>query len=375
MLQRMKLIKGDHGTIENWWEGEVDDDTLACSWGKTNGKTQTSSKVFPANNRSTGEQRAVTAMLQKARVKIRGGYKIESYAVAPEYEQKVYELEAISESKNVQKLTFIGQDDIGSVESLLPGILLEKVNGISCRVENGKLMSRSNKEFPNLVDLANRLFPIMDELEGVQFELYNPKMTLEEIVHDVANGGKGIDPWMFDMMVDEPACDRLSKVTKLFIKYRNDFGLKMPGIWFIHHLCDVKHVYQVTVVDNGGEGLVLHSANSGYKFGKRPSHSVKIKPTITCEFYVTDVVCDHTGKRQKVASFMVETPGGTVKVTQLGDVDKRMRMWEAYCDGMFEPIGCPLTVSFREWTKYNKPRHITEARLRVEDLEGPANEE
>lgn len=359
----------------SYWIGTIEttvDDTskLVCQWGKEGGKESNSYKEFESNKRFTHQERAVTAMFQKARVKVRAGYRIVKYNVPSERLDTLKELFAIGSTKNVQKLTFVSGNEIDSVEPLLPVIASIKLNGVSCRVENGKLMSRSNKEFTSLTCLKERIQPIITELEGVQFELYNQNLSLEEIVEDIAAGGDKVEPWMFDIMVDQPA---IMRTDMLFNLYQKHDILKMPQMIMLFNTDQVKSFYQ-EVICNSGEGIVVHCVDAGYHFGKRPATSVKIKPIITCEFEIVDAVADSTGKGDQVISYIVDTPGGSVKVTQLGDVPTRNQLWQEYQAGTFDPIGKQLTVSFREWTKYNKPRHITKARIRDEKLEGPANE-
>ena len=111
------------------------------------------------------------------------------------------------------------------------------------------------------------------------------------------------------------------------------------------------------VVKNGGEGLMLHRADALYTTG-RSDVMLKLKPLYDAE---AKVVGHSAGKGKyagKLGALLVETPSGV-----------RFKLGTGFSDAQREyppKIGSIVTYTFKDTTKYGKPKFASFLRVREE---------
>lgn len=132
---------------------------------------------------------------------------------------------------------------------------------------------------------------------------------------------------------------------------------------------DEKHSIKLhdKCVAAGYEGAMVRNWNGGYACDKRSTDLQKIKVFLTEEFEITDCI-DGKGTDEEAIIYVCKTEDGkSFKVRPKGAIPERKKLWYAYAEGTYNPIGQAYTVKFQNYTDRGVPRFPTG--LAVRDYE------
>lgn len=239
-------------------------------------------------------------------------------------------------------------------------LLSEKLDGVRARFHNGKLYSRSQKEFPAPKWYLQYLTDWVGDLE-LDGELICG--DFQNTVSTVRNGKEvklNPDAWMnltyfvFDVVSEEHYQKRMQKLHDIVEKAREKSNVfHIPMLWAIHPSLVVESEDQIDnnlqlVLSRKGEGVMLRNPDVGYEFGR--SHNLlKVKPTDSCEVTIIDSYEGDGRNAGKVGGFICETEDGKIVRVGSGLTDE--------VRSSPPPNGSIITINYIGLTNDGIPRH------------------
>lgn len=211
-------------------------------------------------------------------------------------------------------------------------VMLDYIDG-----EWGKLTSRAGREIPSL-DYLNEYFPkalVPKQDTRLIFEATIPDMQFHELngvlnrkYEDAENVVLNLHDAVWLDMPEISFKDRWSSIQGIF----NHLWLvlkeqvQLIPVLAISSQEDVFYYHFNQVTSSGGEGIILKNYNSGYFFGKRNAHLMKIKEECTKDLAVVGMV-EGEGKYQgTLGALIVQSRDGT-KHQVSGMTDEQRNLW------------------------------------------------
>lgn len=239
-------------------------------------------------------------------------------------------------------------------------IVTPKLNGVHGVVKNGKVYSQNYTEYS--LPHIEKALKEQDVPEGVEGEIWAHGFSLEEIVSMISSGDKRLGLYIFDEMDGPPSyIMRLGDLVKM--------SLEEPLFLIPYTICEsreqVERLYESYLAD-GLEGAVARKPNDVYYANKRSTTSFKIKPVISEEFKIVQIVSDYDPmSRSEMIAYICECKGGTFKATPADTKKWRADEYKKEYLNRFPSVGKPLTVEYREMTSKGIPRHAVAIVRRV----------
>ena len=235
----------------------------------------------------------------------------------------------------------------------------EKLDGVRARWNGTELISRGGKTFSS-PDWFTQDFPTIP-LDG---ELWIGRQRYEEVSsivrkHHPHEGWKAIRFMMFDLPTHGGRFDDRVQAMRNLVKQTPSPYLALIDQFLVS---DEKELHQrlQTVIDNGGEGLMLHRKSAQYANG-RSQDLLKLKPFSDAE---ATVIGYRPGKGKylgQVGSLKVRTDDGTIFHIGTGLTDKERRHPPA--------INSRITFRYQGFTKNGIPRFPVFLHIRNEEPE------
>ena len=202
----------------------------------------------------------------------------------------------------------------------------------------GKLTSRAEREIPSIAYLNEKIEEALQPTQDLRliFEATIPDMQFHELngvlnrkyedaenvvlnLHDIIYLQKPEMPFRDRYMFLESVYDDLYPVLQ--------DKVQLVPILAISSQEDVFYYHFNQVTSSGGEGIILKNYNSGYFFGKRNAHLMKIKEEVTKDLAVVGMVEGEGKYAGTLGALIVQSRDGTKhQVSGMTD-DQRTSWW------------------------------------------------
>jgi ATP-dependent DNA ligase len=204
----------------------------------------------------------------------------------------------------------------------------------------GKLSSRAEREIPSVAYLNELIAKSLSPKENLRliFEATIPNMQFHEL-NGVLNRKSEEASDVVLNLHDAIFLDRTELAFNERYKYAN-IAYEMLKVWLGHWVelipilavtSDEELIYKYfnSILELGGEGIVLKNWEAGYFFGKRNANMMKIKEECTKDLAVVGMV-EGEGKYQgTLGALIVQSRDGTKhQVSGMTD-DQRERWWNS----------------------------------------------
>jgi hypothetical protein len=235
-----------------------------------------------------------------------------------------------------------------------PCIVQEKLNGVRCIATKRDglvvLTSRKGKVWTTVPHINAQLDKIMVDGQVFDGELYSRGMSLNKIVSAVRGSdytGPPISYYVYDVVSDEPYCDRFAEVgNNLGENIFRHIGEKC------NNSLEITKIYR-RIAHEGGEGIIIRDLRTGYQVNKRSWALMKQKVLADDEeFEVIDYKFDADGC--VIWLCRVETYLGIVYFSVVPKGSKKSRQISPQDAELF--LGFPLTVRYSEKSDYGVPQ-------------------
>jgi ATP-dependent DNA ligase len=203
----------------------------------------------------------------------------------------------------------------------------------------GKLSSRAEREIPSLDFLHEHIYKCLSPAENTRFifEATIPDMQFHElngVLNRKSESAENVVLNLHDIIfLDRPELpfkDRYEYVNPAYIILKEWLGhwVKLVPILAISSQEDVFYYHFNQVTSSGGEGIILKNYNSGYFFGRRNAHLMKLKELITKDFAVVDLLPGEKGSKYEftLGALVVQGRNG-IKHTVSGMSDDERNLW------------------------------------------------
>lgn len=171
-----------------------------------------------------------------------------------------------------------------------PMLVSPKLDGVRAIVVNGVVMSRSMKPIPN-----NKVQEKFRHLEGLDGELIVGEPWASTVYTDTVSKVMTRDAdaddvrfYVFDLLSDEPYCDRLERVHELATDQHGVVVVPQRTASLYDHIEELEQLF----LGLGYEGIMLRSPNGKYKDGRstvREQYLLKLKRFVDSEAVVIGV--------------------------------------------------------------------------------------
>lgn len=236
-----------------------------------------------------------------------------------------------------------------------PVLASDKLDGIRCILYKGEILSRSLKPIQNK-QLREKLRPLADYSRDndliIDGEIYSPKLSFQEITKyvmtkdftdpkTIKKEGRVLEIpehlmfYGFDCIVsdnfEEKFFDRVVRLANLEMEFHTIFKRLMNVT--CNTLEELHDVFE-SVIEDGGEGLILRSYEGRYKCGRgtlKEGIIYKLKPYATFDAKIMDVV--QATEVNPNAEKKINELGNSVTSKKKGDrilVDKASAVWVEY---------------------------------------------
>lgn len=220
--------------------------------------------------------------------------------------------------------------------------IMEKLDGWLVYIDYidgnwGKLSSRAEREIPSLDFLHEHIYKCLSPRENIRliFEATIPDMQFHElngVLNRKSESAENVVLNLHDIIfLDRPELpfkDRYEYVNPAYLMLKEYLGhwVKLVPILAISSQEDVFYYHFNQVTSSGGEGIILKNYNSGYFFGKRNAHLMKIKEEVTKDLAVVGMVEGEGKYAGTLGALIVQSRDGT-KHTVSGMTDEQRDLW------------------------------------------------
>lgn len=356
-----------HGAVKVWncrVEGTTDDAYIVITHGQDRGKQQETRRHI-TEGKNLGRANETTPWSQAV---------AEAEALWNKKTDKGY---STTKSAATKKLTStrlpmlaLNYDDRSHDADWSTAFVQPKLNGVRCLMERSGddivFHSRGNKQFTTLEHLKADALVVLRDGEILDGELYSHgDITFQELVSLIKNV-KSSDPvrvtkyvkfWNYDRCADEPFVKRASRLV--------EYGsiMRVPT-YRVANETEMR-AYHQQFVEQGYEGLMLRSGNSGYRFQYRSPALLKVKSFQDAEFQIVGVE-EGVGKAEGQATFICRTnTGKTFGCRCKGPDAMRKEQW----DNRASYVGKMLTVKFQTLSDDGVPVFPVGINVRGEDYD------
>jgi hypothetical protein len=212
----------------------------------------------------------------------------------------------------------------------------------------GKLSSRAEREIPSVDYLNELIAKSLSPKENLRliFEATIPNMQFHEL-NGVLNRKSEEASDVVLNLHDAIFLDRPELAFKERYKYAN-IAYEMLKVWLGHWVelvpvlavtSDEELIYKYfnSILELGGEGIVLKNWEAGYFFGKRNANMMKIKEEVTKDLAVVGMV-EGEGKYQgTLGALIVQSKDGT-KHQVSGMTDYERDLWWHDCISIMNKV-------------------------------------
>lgn len=242
-----------------------------------------------------------------------------------------------------------------------PCIVMPKLNGIRCIYDpdSKELLSRKHLPF-DIPHLKKELDEIGVALDG---ELWHPKWSLEEIVSAVR--GKKEDREELQFIVfntpgDDPFDERLCQVIPSVYKLASHSKVRIIRTYIAWDERVMLADCEVLTKEKGNDGAVIANVDHKYLWDTRSYEVLKYKSLISEEFILVGMDYDEDAIGL-LAKPIFRDKDGVYEFSYVPNMTKESRRdwYQEYEERPEEYRGSLYTLEFREYTKYGKPKHIT----------------
>ena len=225
-----------------------------------------------------------------------------------------------------------------------PVALQEKLNGVRCVAERRGneifLTTRKGKPITSMDHIKPHLLDLMVDSEVYDGELFNRHMSLQQISGAVRrtkadDESRTIEYWVYDRIDNGTFQDRFMN------QPLHDTSLIRKVPTFMAYTIEGIDMYYDSIVNQGGEGIIIRNLHSLYQCDKRPWDLMKRKDFMDAEFEII-------GWKRDVDGCVIWTcqtkDWKTFDVVPVGSKESR-QMSDALADTY---VGKPLTVRYSE---------------------------
>ena len=201
----------------------------------------------------------------------------------------------------------------------------------------GKLTSRAEREIPSIAYLNEKIEEALQPSQDLRliFEATIPDMQFHELngvlnrkYEDAENVVLNLHDIIYLQKPEMPFRDRymfLDSVYDDLYPVLQD-KVQLVPILAISSQEDVFYYHFNQVTSSGGEGIILKNYNSGYFFGKRNAHLMKIKEEVTKDLAVVGMSGGDGKYEGTLGALIVQSRDGT-KHTVSGMTDEQRTSW------------------------------------------------
>lgn len=225
-------------------------------------------------------------------------------------------------------------------------IVSEKLDGVRARFYNGRLLSRSKREFPCPKWFLDKITEAVGMLP-VDGELYCGRGQFQKTVSIVRNGTT--DNWsevkyvIFDLVSEKPYIERIKKL-RSSVKINKHVDIINTDR--ISKDKNIDYWLNEFTINVPGEGIIIRDPESPYIFGRSKS-ILKVKPIESVEVEVIGIEEGH-GRNEGVMGALI---------CKLGNM--KFRVGTGFSDEDRKnppPIGSKITIEYYDTTDSGVPR-------------------
>ena len=220
--------------------------------------------------------------------------------------------------------------------------IMEKLDGWLVYIDYingkwGKLSSRAEREIPSLDFLHEHIYKVLSPRENIRliFEATIPDMQFHElngVLNRKSESAENVVLNLHDIIfLDRPELpfkDRYEYVNPAYIILKEWLGHWVKLVPLLAVTGEEDKFFQLfnEVTSSGGEGIILKNYNSGYFFGKRNAHLMKIKEEVTKDLAVVGMSGGDGKYEGTLGALIVQSRDGT-KHTVSGMTDEQRTSW------------------------------------------------
>lgn len=186
----------------------------------------------------------------------------------------------------------------------------------------GNLKSRAEREIPSIAYLNEKIAKALPSDRNVRviFEATIPNMQFHElngVLNRKYEDAENVVLNLHDVVwLDEPEIPFTARWRDIdiFFMYLTEFlGKQVQQVPILAVTSDEETIYKhfTAILDNGGEGIILKNCNSGYFFGKRNAHLMKVKEEVTKDLAAVGMVEGEGKYAGTLGALIVQSRDGT----------------------------------------------------------------
>lgn len=240
---------------------------------------------------------------------------------------------------------------------VFPCFVQPKLDGVRCIYINGKLISRTGKNFACLNNILDELKDVSLQLDG---ELYSDNLTFQEIsgiVRKIKLSDKDLEKInkikyvIYDVILtDTPFVTRFEKLKKLFKEHKfKNIELLKTEIIESPDLLDKKHD---NYTKEGYEGLVIRNLKGLYSINRRSVDVQKYKKFDDAEFEIIGATTGVGNEKGAVIWECITKTGLKFHTRPIGTMKERRTLFKNSKDY----IGKMITIKYFGLTDEGIPR-------------------
>lgn len=296
--------------------------TVVVTYGQKDGEKQTVERQV-TEGKNLGKKNATTPLRQAV---------LEAKALWTKKKDKGY-VESLAEVEWSPKLPMLAHQYSDRKHKIkFPAFAQPKLDGVRCfatKLSDTQVLftSRNAKVFKSLAHLAPYYLRILNIGETVDGEVYNPKVTFQELVSAVKDPTVEIP--LYHFVYDFPTVEagfekRFEELEKRISLLDRDSPIVLVPTKQVDTHEEFLKVHE-TLTKKGFEGSILRNANGEYKYDYRSTDLLKHKDMQDAEYEIVDIAVGRLGNKGEVGIPVCECPrtGLTFNVNVEGDFDSK----------------------------------------------------
>lgn len=196
-----------------------------------------------------------------------------------------------------------------------PAFAQPKLDGVRClatKLSETEMLftSRNAKVFRSLSHLARHYLSILNIGETVDGEVYNPKITFQELVSAVKDPEKQVP--LYHFVYDFPTVEggflkRFEELEKRLALLDRDSPILLVPTKQVDTHEEFLKIHE-TLTKKGYEGSILRNAEGEYKYDYRSTDLLKHKDFVDAEYEIVDVAVGRLGNKGEVGVPVCKCP-------------------------------------------------------------------